>query len=242
MRRDAIQKRERKQPRASSTIAVECHPCESQTNGASNPPPLFFFWGGGEGKDPRGGPSTESQPPPPSFFLYLEGKDLPSNEWSKTRHRPLCRVGRLRCPFTSLTLVYACQARWAGSRIFVEIVRHHTIFAEGHSSTSSQSKKPPDFAVAHFRIVSIVQRKKKRHATKGETLQLLLSTAGRKAGWNVFKQATSRRDTRGRRKPTEVRKKTPTPRAQNRAVPFISWKVIFFYFVIWPLGNRFETL
>ena len=42
MRRAAIQKRERKQPMV-STIAVECHPGESHTNGVSNPPPLFFF-------------------------------------------------------------------------------------------------------------------------------------------------------------------------------------------------------
>ena len=169
------------------TIAVKCHPGESHTNGASSPPPLslfflsFFFSGGGGGRE--GPPRGPLQQPPPLFFFCL------------------------RCPFTSHTLVYACQARWAGSRIILEVVRHHTVFAEGHTSTSSQSKKPPDFSGAHFRIVSIVPKKKKVTCNgKGETLQLIQSTTGRKARWNVFRQATSRWDSRGRRKPTEARK------------------------------------
>ena len=70
----------------------------------------------------------------------------------------------------------------APSRIILEIVRHHTVFAEGHTSTSSQSKKPPDFSGALFRNVSMVPKKKKVTCNgKGETLQLILSTTGRKA-------------------------------------------------------------
>ena len=66
--------------------------------------------------------------------------------------------------------------------IILEIVRHHTVFAEGHTSTSSQSKKPPDFSGAHFRNVSIVPKKKKVTCNgKGETLRLIQSTTGRKA-------------------------------------------------------------
>ena len=61
-------------------------------------------------------------------------------------------------------------------------MRHHTVFAEGHTSTSSQSKKPPDFSGAHFRNVSIVPKKKKVTCNgKGETLRLIQSTTGRKA-------------------------------------------------------------
>ena len=41
MRRDARQKSERRP--IASTMAVKCHPSESQTNRASTPPPLFFF-------------------------------------------------------------------------------------------------------------------------------------------------------------------------------------------------------
>ena len=72
------------------TIAVECHPGESHTNGASSPPPLFFFgpfflggvlffWSyfifflGGEGRDPRGGPSRITAPLP-LFFVFLRGR------------------------------------------------------------------------------------------------------------------------------------------------------------------------
>ena len=72
IRRDARQKCERRP--IASTMAVKCHPSESQTNRPSTP--SFFCGRGGKKRPPRG--STHRIPVSPLIFFfseYMEGKE-----------------------------------------------------------------------------------------------------------------------------------------------------------------------
>ena len=102
---------------------------------------LFFFqkkrWRGG--RDPR--ESSHRWQSPSLFFVRdMEGKAQSSKEWSKPRHR-LCIesvVFVVHSPSSRLSMGPAylvCQAGQVGCRTVVEVVRHHSVMFEKHSST-----------------------------------------------------------------------------------------------------------
>ena len=90
-----------------------------------------------------------------------------------------------------------------------------------HRKARSRQISPQHFSVMWARF----QRKGKWHATG----RVKHSTTGRKAKWNIFRQATSRWESWGRRKPTRPEKKMPTPGAQHRTVPPMFWERFFFF-------------
>ena len=78
----------------------------------------------------------------------------------------------------------------------------------------------------------MVQRKRKWHATGRVKHYTILSTTGRKAGLNIFRQATSRWDSWGRRKPTKARKENANSTSTESSCSAHVLRGFFFFIIV----------